>query len=188
MTKTGFVGRQTMLEFSLDNGVTTFALAELSSFDWKVNDITKKRKPLGHTDSSLDVLNDGGTLTFECDKTDSAFVNLFVKLNKHYRALLHNGTRGRSPYFFVRQTTRGTDGSVETLLFKKVILHSPEGNASGADEYMQHKFQGEFDDYDTVPTDFGDAGYLNKTSGTLINTGLAYLMAVGEQTAISYVS
>lgn len=186
MAKTNATGRQIVLEFSTDNGVTTFPLAEITNFSWKADDIVKESRPLGHNDLTIDVLNNGGTCSFESNKSDSGVVNLFAQLQKHYRAGIHNATRGRSPYFLIRQTVKYTDGTLETLILKKVVLHSPEQSASGADEFITNKFEGRFDEYTTSNPALGDAGVLNTTGKAILNAGLTSVSLVGEQSAVSY--
>lgn len=186
MAKTNATGRQITLEFSTDNGVTTFPLAEITNFSWKADDIVKESRPLGHNDLTIDVLNNGGTCSFESNKSDSGMVNLFAQLQKHYRAGVHNATRGRSPYFLIRQNVKYTDGTIETLIFKKIVLHSPEQNASGADEFITNKFEGRFDEYIIQNADLGDAGVLNASGKAILNAGLSSVALVGEQVAVSY--
>lgn len=186
MAKTNATGRQVLIEFSTDNGVTTFPVAEITNFSWKADDIVKESRPLGHNDLTIDVLNNGGTLSFEANKSDSGMINLFAQLQKHFRAGVHNATRGRSPYFLIRQQVKYTDGTIETLIFKKVVLHSPEQSASGADEFITNKFEGRFDEYIPSNPEIGDAGILNASGKAVLNAGLVSIAQLGEQTAVSY--
>lgn len=143
MAKTVQYGRSVILKFRID-GQTFVNLGEITQFSFKSDDILKENQPLGHNDISLDVLDKGGTLSFECKKTDSAIPFFFTFLNTHYKAGNTDGTRGRSPYFQVARQGAYTDGTREIMYFDKVVLHSMEESVSSSDDEVMIKFEGKY--------------------------------------------
>lgn len=143
MSKSPVFGQQVKLQFVANN--TTFTICEVESFSYKQDDMLKENSSLGEAGvGSLDVLDNGGTVSFETKKRDSRLVGLFSALSKHFRASETLGARGRSPYFQVRRETRYVDGSIETLTFKKVVLHSPEENVGSNKDEVTEKFEGRY--------------------------------------------
>jgi hypothetical protein len=115
MSKSRVYGQQVRLFFSKD-GVTGEHFAEIDNFSAKHNDVVKKNSSLGETGvGSIDVLDDGGTMSFEAKKSDSALVNYFIMQSKQNRANGVAGERGKTPYIkIIKQVT--IDGSVENYI------------------------------------------------------------------------
>ncbi len=188
MSKSRAFGSQVVLQFSLNGGTTVFNIAEIDQFSFKIDDVVKENSSLGEVGiGTMDVLQNGGTLSFEAKKSDSALIHLFQTLENHHRALENNGTRGRTPYFTVKRVLKYTDGTIETKTFKKVVLHSPEESVSDNKSEITEKFEGKFIKTSTDYKGSGDASILSDISKGLVNSGLAYLTSVGEQNALSYV-
>lgn len=141
MSKMRVYGQQVQI-FINDGTRESQRLGEVMSFNYKSTDVVKKHSSLGETGvGTIDVLDDGGTLSFELDKSDSKFASFFALMHHHLRGGDQAGYRGKAPYFTIKQFTRYADESTETLVFAGVVLHDDEGSVSGRTEVYSEKFQ-----------------------------------------------
>ena len=85
MSKARLYGQQ--VEIFINDGTSEVQrLGEVMSFNYKSTDVVKKHSSLGETGvGTIDVLDDGGTLSFELDKSDSKFASFFSLMHAHLR-------------------------------------------------------------------------------------------------------
>jgi len=181
MSKSPVFGQQVQLQFVANN--TAFSICEVESFSYKQDDMLKENSSLGEAGvGSLDVLDNGGTVSFETKKRDSRLVGLFASLSKHFRANETLGARGRSPYFQVRRVTKYVDGSTETLTFKKVVLHSPEENVGSNKDEVTEKFEGRYIRREVSYSGIGEASQSVLFGGAFMTNALT-AMNIDEGTS-----
>lgn len=193
MSKQVVVGRQYVLQFNLGNGLSEYF--EIERFSWKDDDMVKKNSSLGKKAiESLDVLDGGGTCSFETKMRDSRINTFFSAQKRQIRGDEATvGVRGRVPYAQVFRVTNYTDGTSETMQFRNLVLHNPEESADGNDEDVTQRFEGTYMDREIIEwTGSGDAG--GETGGKGIPSDIiAGVNAInsnspGESEAITTVS
>lgn len=145
-------------------------LGELMSFSYKSKGILKEHSSLGEAGiGTIDYIDNGGTLSFEMDKTDSKFAEFFSTMDKHARGGNVAGKRGKSPYFIIEQIITFLDDSKEVTTFEGVVLHDDEGSVSGRSEVYTEKFQGTYKRRRLDAT--GGEAILSSVSGMNLITG-----------------
>lgn len=144
MSKSRVFGQQIEIFFSKD-GNTVNRIGEIDNFSHKSKDVVKENTSLGEGGiGTIDVLDGGGTLSFEAKSSGAEIVALFALLKNHYRADGQAGKRGKAPYFEVRKVVNLDDDSTYTLKFHGVVLHDDESSVGGSKEEDQEKFQGTY--------------------------------------------
>lgn len=138
-------GSQVQIFFAGDPSKAEERICEISSFSSKADDIVKKNSSLGENGvGSIDVLHDGGTMSFEAKKTDTRLAAFFQAQDEHHRAGNQLGKRGKTPYFTIIERITYTDDSTEEVHYEGVVLHNPDNSVAGKnDEYVQ-KFEGTY--------------------------------------------
>jgi hypothetical protein len=138
MSNTIVFGSQVTIIFDDGRGNTETPLIEVSNFSSKADDIVKKNSSLGETGvGSIDVLHDGGTMSFEAKLTDARLLTYLFAQDVHHRASNELGKRGKTPYINVREVIEFTDGSTVTINHLGTVLHNPDrGVQSKNDEYI----------------------------------------------------
>ena len=138
-------GSQVQIFFASDSKDFSQRICEVSSFSSKADDIVKKNSSLGETGvGSIDVLHDGGTMSFEAKKTDTRLASFFQAQDEHHRGGNELGKRGKTPYFTIVEKITYTDDSTEEVAYEGVVLHNPDNSVAGKnDEYVQ-KFEGTY--------------------------------------------
>lgn len=114
------------------------ALLEVSNFSSKADDIVKKNSSLGETGvGSIDVLHDGGTMSFEAKLTDVKLLGYLFAQDTHHRGADQLGRRGKTPYLNVVETIEFTDGSQIAIHHEGTVLHNLDRSVqSKNDEYI----------------------------------------------------
>lgn len=175
MSKQKVYGQQT--EIFIDDGSGLKRLGEITSFNYKFTDIVKKHSSLGESGvGTIDVLDDGGTLSFEADKSDSRLSTFFSLAHTHLRGGSKGkaGRRGKAPYFRIEARFTYTDESDERIIFEGVALHDNEGSVSGRTEVFSEKFQGTFKT-SYVSNNGGEASVSGAEGQTILSTALLQL-------------
>lgn len=166
MSKARYFGSQVSLFFSADGSTMTERLGEIDNFNAKMSDVLKENSSLGEAGvGSLDVLNDGGTLSFECKKSDSKLMTFFYNLQQQQLANKQGGKRGKTPYFVVKEQIEGLDGSIETTFYEGTVLYNLDKSVGSNKDEIVEKFEGRFKSF-RVQIDGGDS----VTNGTIANT------------------
>lgn len=145
MSKPRIYGQQVQIFFSTDG--TTFGerIGETNSFESKADHIVKEHSSLGDVGiGTIDVLDNGGTLTMSLDKTDAKFDSFFMNLENHIRAGGQAGKRGKVPYLAIKREETLVDGSVMRTIYEGVVIHSPDDSVTGRTEVAQLKLQGKY--------------------------------------------
>lgn len=166
MSKARYFGSQVSLFFSADGSTASERLGEIDNFNAKMSDVLKENSSLGEAGvGSLDVLNDGGTLSFECKKSDSKLMTFFYNLQQQQLANKQGGKRGKTPYFIVKEQIEALDGSVETTFYEGVVLYNLDKSVGSNKDEIVEKFEGRFKSF-RVQNDGGDSA----VNGTIANT------------------
>lgn len=143
MAKNKVYGQEVYLEFY--DGTNYTRIAEIDEFSFRSEDIVKENSSLGETQlGSIDVLDNGGSLSFGAKKSDGALITYFIAQQSHHRGGNQVARRGKTPYTILKMTTTYTDGSRDVLTFNGVVLHSFEGSVAGRTEEFMEKFEGRY--------------------------------------------
>lgn len=172
MSKSRIFGQQIEIFFSKD-GNNIERIGEIDNFSYKSKDVVKENTSLGEGGiGSIDVLDNGGTLSFEAKSSGAEIVAMFMLMKNHYRADGQAGKRGRSPYFEVRKVTTLDDDSTITLKFHGLVLHDDEASVGGSKEEDQEKFQGTYKKA-TIETSGGHASEDVVKAFSIVSTAIA---------------
>jgi len=185
MSKSPVYGRQVTIQYSVNGGQSFVPICEVENFSFKMDDEVKKNSVLGEAGiGSIDVLDMGGTLSFETKKRDTKALAYFINQTRQIRAGSGgdiagiSGVRGREPYFSIVRKITYTDGEYEELTFGGVKLHNYGEDSNGNNTEVSEKFEGTFTRTSLNTTASGDAD----TAGTLaiLKTGVANIGVTNE--------
>lgn len=187
MSKSRVYGQQVQIFISDDGVNATKRLGEVMNFSYKATDVVKKHSSLGETGvGSIDVLDDGGTLSFELDKTDAQFDAFFAQLHNHLRGAGKSGKRGKAPYFVINMTVNYLDESTSTIAFQGTCLHDDEGSVSGRTEVFSNKFQGTYKKTAFLVDGSGEATDSAVKGLTLLSNAIENLNTLSFSTTLDY--
>lgn len=179
MSKSPVMGRQVTIGFSPDGGKTFYALAELESFSYKIEDEVKENSVLGEAGvGSFDVLHMKVTCSCETKNRDGQLLSYFINQQIQSRAgtggdtAEGKGVRGRVPYWTILKTTTYTDGSVLQIFLEDGVLHGFEENTGSNNDEETQKFDGSFTRIRAVNSSGDASGGIAKT---VLNTGVSSL-------------
>lgn len=139
-------GQQCKIFLSADGSDLTTELCLVDSFTDKSDDMIKEHTPLGVSGvDTIDVLYNGGSITIESRKRNSALSAYMIGQTEQNRGgLVTSGQRGKTPYLVAVETIKYVDGSTETNFYKGLVLHGLENHIAGSkDEYTQ-KVEGRY--------------------------------------------
>lgn len=187
MSKMRTYGQQVLLYLSADGTNFGFKLGEITSFSHKATPVVKTHSTLGETGiGSIDVLDNGGTLSFEIDKTDSTFVTYFALMEEHLRGGGQAGKRGKAPYLMIKETISYPDESVEVVQYEGVVLHDDEGSVAGRTELYVEKMQGTYKKRRILQATSGDSATSAKAGQTVITTAMQNLVNLSSNTTTGF--
>ena len=145
------MGQQVKISFDKGDGSVAEYLGLVDNFSYQFDDVVKTNAALGQAGKgTIDVLNDGGTGSFECKQSDAILTTFFINQAVHQRggantySVPTTGQRGRTPYYVVEMTTTFVDDLEMTLKFYGV-LHNYNGSVGGNKEEFSEKWQFTFD-------------------------------------------
>lgn len=139
-------GQQCKIYLSADGVDLTTELCLVDSFTDKSDDMVKEHTPLGVSGvDTIDVLYNGGSITIESRKRNSALSAYMIGQTEQNRGgLVVSGQRGKTPYLVGVELIKYVDGSTETNFYKGLVLHGLENHIAGSkDEYTQ-KVEGRY--------------------------------------------
>lgn len=195
MSKMRTYGQQVLLHLSADGSNFGFKLGEITSFSHKATPVVKTHSTLGETGiGSIDVLDNGGTLSFEIDKTDSTFVTYFALMEQHLRGGGIAGRRGKAPYLMIQEKITYPDESEEEIIYEGVVLHDDEGSVAGRTELYVEKMQGTYKKRKIIKATSGDSAtsanvghnMITMAMDNLINLSSNTTTGFGETTKVNY--
>jgi hypothetical protein len=182
MSKALLFGQQVNI-FIEDGTKSKKRLGEINNFAYKLTDVVKKSSSLGETGvGTIDVLDDGGTLSFELSKSDATFGTFFSQIHKHLRGGDKAGRRGKAPYYVIIAEFTYMDESQEKMVFEGVVLHDNEGSVSGRTEVMSEKMQGTFKKFYVENDSAGEAGVSGAKGKAMFMTALLALADLSANT------
>lgn len=144
------MGQQVKIAFDKGDGTEEY-LGLVDNFNYQFDDVVKANAALGQAGKGkIEVLNDGGTGSFECKQSDAILTTFFINQAVHQRGGANTyskpttGQRGATPYYVVNMLTTFVDDQELELKFYGV-LHNYNGNVGGNKEEFSEKWQFTFD-------------------------------------------
>lgn len=177
-TQNRVYGQQVRVYFDNGDGTEQY-LGLVDNFHFQFDDVVKANAALGQAGKGkIEVLNDGGTGSFEDKQADSTLLTFFINQAAHQRggvtafSLPIDGQRGATPYYVVHMVTTFVDDTELELKFYGP-LHNYDGGVSGNKEEFGEKWQITWD-YVTFKVDDVGASVNAETTG-LFSSALDFI-------------
>jgi len=165
MSKPRVFGEQVTV--SIGDGTSQHYVAEIDSFSAKADHVVKENSSLGESGvGTVQVLDNGGTLSFEAKHSDSLMIGYFITQEAQIRGVGEGkGKLGKSPYVSVDMVITYVDGTSITVKYEGVTLYNDELSAGGRTEEVSERWEGKYKRRIVSASTDGEAGEVATGSG-----------------------